>query len=256
MSIFDRVFGAARQTQPVQQQQQPGVFPPGTVLDTPDPSLQQQQPNPQVKNEPAEKVVSPLDSYGELWTIEQPKPGEEDLNAPFRFNVDPAKIRQQSRTVDFTKAITPELMTKINAGGPEAMSALITAMNTIGQEVLAQSSQVNAKVLEAGLDASSSRMTKRLPGLVKSQAISEALREDNPLFQNPAVTPLLDAVQEQMQRKFPNATAAEIKAHAQKYLVGFAAEANKAFKVEPNKSANARSSGGFEEYDWSQEPIS
>lgn len=256
MALLDRIFGAARPTTqtPPANQQQPGVFPPGTVLDTPDPALQQQQNNPHVPNPVAEKVVSPLDGYEQLWTIEPPKQGEEDLNSPFRFNVDPAKIQQQANRMDFTKAITPELMTKINAGGSEAMSALIAAMNIVGQTVMAQSSQVNAKILEAGLDASSTRMTKKLPGLVKSQAISEALREDNPLFQNPAVTPLLDAVQEQMQRKFPNATAAEIKAHAQKYLVGFAAEANKAFKVDTTP-ANARVSPSFDEYDWSQEPV-
>ena len=263
MSFMQRIFGTAQQPQqqgpmmdpntglPMQQQQ-------GSITTMPQPAMISGDPHkpnmPTETQTQAEKEpASPMGEWAELWTMEQPKPGEADPNAPFRFNVDPAKVQQQVGRIDFTKSITPELLAKINAGGPEATAALLTAMNTIGQQVMVQSSLVNTKILESGLDASSTRMESKLPGLVRNQSISNALREDNPLFTNPATAPMLEAISSQMAAKFPNATPAEIRENAKKYLIGFAQEAQSVYKVEPNGTPQ-NNKANMSEYDWSQEP--
>lgn len=197
--------------------------------------------------------ASPMGDWANLWTIEPPKQGAEDPNAPFRFNVDQNKVKQQVGSIDFTKAITPEIMAKINAGGPEATAALLAAMNTIGQQVMLNATNVTTRITEAGLEHAGTRMESKIPALVRSQSISNALREDNPLFTNPATAPMLEAISTQMAAKFPNATPAEIRENAKKYLVEFAQQTQSVFKVEPNGSP--KQTAVPSEYDWSAEPI-
>ena len=267
MSLLQKLFGTAPQQGPAvnpatgqpMQPMQPGQGgsvaamgqPPMIGNDPHQPNLPKadpQNPDPTNKQEP-----SPMGTWADLWTMDKPKEGEPDLNTPFRFNVDEAKVKQQIGTIDFTKSITPEIMQKINAGGPEAMAAMLAAMNTMSQQVLLNATGVTRKITEAGLEAAGTRLESKIPTLVRNQSISNALREDNPLFTNPATAPMLDAIAAQMAAKFPNATPQDIREKSKQYLVDFAKETHSVFKVEPDGSPKKPATSN--ETDWSTEPI-
>lgn len=204
--------------------------------------------NPEFGKQEQKQEKSPLEDFAKLWTNDPKTDGQQPASlADFAFNVDQKKIQEATRNIDFTKVLSPELMTKIQAGGPEAMVAMLSAMNTMAQESVRNSVLVSAGIVEGGIKTAGASTERLLPSLVRKSNISNALREDNPLFQNPATAPMLSMLEGQLSRKFPNATPSEISEHARKYLVDFAkvasgldpeaAEANKQDKAKvPNIS--------------------
>lgn len=162
--------------------------------------------------------ASPLAQFSELW--------KNDPNAvptkPFAVNSDPAKVLEAARNVDFTKALTPELNQRIQAGGVDAQSAMVEAMNNVAQLTFAQSTHASAKIVEQALIQQQEAFEARLPDIIKRHAVSDSLRDTNPLMTNPAMAPMVDALQQQFTRKYPTATASEIKAHVNEYLNGAA----------------------------------
>lgn len=264
MSIMD-AFRNAFGSQP-QQPQNTQIMPPGSnQLQVPQNNQQQQQPNPaldangnpQLNNGEPTPEPSPLDPFKDLWTID-PKQTENQPQSLTEFSlaVDPAKVNAAVKNIDFTKAISSEILQKINAGGPEAMSALLVAMNAVGQQAVAQATTVNSKIVESSIRSSGANMEKLLPGMVRNHTISNTLREDNPLFTDPATAPMMAVLEAQFSQKFPNATAQQIKEHTQKYMIGFAERAASVYKVggdAPNsKQGNSQTNG---DYDWSKEPV-
>lgn len=192
------------------------------------------------------------DEFKSLW--DAPKEGEgHNPSAPLKFNVDPAKVRQATRAQDFTKVITPELMSKISEGGQEAMSAMLSAMNSMAQEVAAQSAMTNAEVIQAALEASRQNTLRDIPSMVRKQGISTALREDNPLFSNPAAQPMLQALEAQLVNKFPQASPQEITEYARRYLVSFAQETSTTLGPKDPKQVASDARG--KEIDWSNVPV-
>lgn len=247
MDMFRGMMGGQPGQQPVNPNlnpnaQNPNAQPPAQRLDaqqTPanvgaDPA----NPNFGQPAEPADK--SPLEGFKDLWTIDPKNAGTTPSLGDFAFNVDQGKINQAVKNIDFTKVITPEIMGKIKEGGNDAMAAMLTAMNAMAQESVKNSILVSAGIVEGGIKSSGANTEKLLPSLVRKSNISNALREDNPLFSNPATAPMLTMLEGQLTRKFPNATPAEIAEHARKYLVEFT-EAAKGLDPEAQKQAQDKS---------------
>jgi hypothetical protein len=179
--------------------------------------------NPNFGQPDPKQEKSPLEDFSKLWTIDPKTDGQQQASlGDFAFSVDQAAIKKATQGIDFTKAITPEILAKVQAGGEGAMAAMLSAMNTMAQEAVRNSVLVSAGIVEGGIKSSGANTEKLLPSLVRKSNISNALREDNPLFNNPATAPMLNMLEGQLTRKFPNATPAEITEHARKYLVDFA----------------------------------
>lgn len=237
MSVMDMFRSMVGGGQPAslpanQQQQNPNVNPnaqqPANVQ-----LPNQQQPNNQGADpsnpnfgqaEPKEPK-SPLADFEGLWNSDPKKDAPQVSLGDFAFNVDRTKITQAAKGMDFTKAVTPEVMEAIKAGGDGAMAAMLTAMNTMSQEVMQNAILVSAGIVEGGIKSAGANTEKLLPSLVRKSNISNALREDNPLWSNPATAPMLSMLESQLARKFPNATPAEITENAKKYIEGFVKEA-------------------------------
>jgi hypothetical protein len=203
----------------------------------------------------AERLKSLNDPYAELWNIDpKTNPQPADL-AEFSFNMDPVKVNQQIGAMDFTKAITPEILQKIAAGGADAVTAMITAMNTVGQEAVKAALTTSVKVTETGIRNTGQRMKDQLPGLVRNETVSGVLREDNPLFNDPSTAPMMELVTQQMAMKFPQASPQEIKKHAMSYMANFATNAAK-FTGKLISDAPAPNPQGARtvQVDWSTEP--
>jgi hypothetical protein len=192
--------------------------------------------NPTFGQPDPKEPKSPLADFEGFWTIDPKKDGAEPASlADFKFSVDQAKIQQAARGMDFTKVINADVMAAIGKGGPEAQAAMLSAMNTMSQEVMKNAILVSAGIVEGGIKSSGANTERMLPGLVKKTNISNALREDNPLFTSPATAPMLSMLEDQLSRKYPNATAAEITSHARKYLSGFAETATKVLNPADSK---------------------
>lgn len=162
--------------------------------------------------------ASPMDNYKDLW---QTDPNAK-TDTPFTFNSDPTKLLETAKTVDFKKVITPEVMAKISGGGADAQQALMEAMNNMSQLSFAQSSHAAAKITESALQQQEARFKEMLPGLIKQFNSADNLRSTNPLMNDPAMAPMVEALQTQFSRKYPQATSDQITAHVNDYLNGAA----------------------------------
>lgn len=179
--------------------------------------------DPQAKGTEQVPPQSPEVDLSKLWINDPNNKGPADP-AEFRFNVDAAKINETFGTLDFTKSLTPELLTKINGGGADAMSALLTAVNIVGQQAAKTAVMAATKVSESGFQQTGQRMKDYIPSVVRENQVQNALREDNPLMKNPAYAPMVEAVTLQLSRQFPQATAEQIKTHATRYFDNMVAD--------------------------------
>lgn len=195
-----------------------GTVPPGTDISTP------------------VKVESPLDLFTDFW---QNDPNAATPETPIFSNIDPQKLMEAASKTDFSKIITQEQLTKIQAGGPEAMMAVVDAMNKMSQNVYAQAAFASTKIVAQALEQAESRFNTSLPGKLKLHTASEAIRNENPALSHPAAQPILSAIESQMAVKFPNASSAELTSLAKNYLENFAdAAARKPEVATPAKSRN------------------
>ncbi len=218
MGLFDNFKPAAQvqQQQGAAPTQQPSANTNPTVPSTSNTPISTEQKF-NADGTPASNVP-PLGEYQKLWENDpNAKPNE-----PFSFNSDPAKLLETAKTVDFTKVLTPELQKRIQAGGADGQAANMEAMNTIAQLTFAQSAHASSKIVEQALQSMEERFNAALPDIIKRHSVAETVRSNNPLLTNPAMAPLIEALQQQMTRKFPQATAAEIKDHVNDYLNGAA----------------------------------
>lgn len=248
MSIFEKLFGgapapAAAPTFPPQPTgvNNPGQPLPGTAASpgtAPNGVVPANVPAPAPAAE-----VSPLDGFKDIW--QTPANPDPNSNQSIFANLDPQKLMESARKVDFAKTLTPENLQKIQAGGQEAVQALAESLNTVAQTVYAQSALATTKIVEQALGKQQERFDAQLPTMVKKFSANENLLSSNPLLQNPAVQPLVGALQEQLIRKNPNATSAEIQQQVSDY---FAALGN-TFAPKPASSTSAQSKSKDAE-DW------
>lgn len=197
----------------------------------------------------AEGDKSPLEGYGKLWETD-PNAKKTPSLAP-TFTADPAKLMEAAKTIDFAKVIDPEVLTKAAAGDGAALSQ---AINSAAQAGYAQSAHATTKIVERAL-ADQAKMFKEeiMPAILREHSISTAVSADNAIFENPAVKPIVDMATAQLSAKYPNASAADIKKHAQEYFMGFAKELATAGGMTMEKAvdpAGSKVSGIREPQDW------
>lgn len=238
MSIMDKLFGVIKSQQPAQAQQTPAAsqvpVQPGNL------PLQNQQPaaanNPTVPaatvnataNTPnnGDQTQAPqgLDAFKDMWNLtdaQKPKAPESAF-----AGVTPEAIQKVAGNTDFSKVVTPEMMTAISAGGEQAAAAMIQALNAVAQQTYAQSAQASIRLAETAVATQREQLLAELPNLIKQQTVSNNLRTKNPIFEHPAAKPMLEMFQQQLQLKNPTATSEQIQTQAEQFLVSFANAAN------------------------------
>lgn len=228
--------------QPPSGSQTPGQPLPGTTQGNPTvPSgtAPAQQADPSQANQSSS--VSPLDTFKDIWKTTE-IPGAN--SASIFGELDPKKLMESASRVDFTKSLTPELLAKVQAGGAEGVQALQQAMNNVAQNAYAQNALATVKIVEQALSKHSDNFGAQLPSMVKKLSANESLLANNPLLSNPAIQPLVGALQEQLVRKNPNATAAEIESQVNQYFQALGSSF--APKTESSKSGSASKT----EEDW------
>lgn len=189
-------------------QPQPGNIPPGAGSTNPN--------NPTVPAGTENKEGAPLDQFADLWKNEPASEGREQNTG--LFNIDPKKMFEAAGKIDFAKMIKPEQLQAIAQGGDAAVQAFAQAMNGVAQGVYAQSAFATTKIVEQALGKAKQQYNSELPSLIKKHQVSDNLRAENPIFANPAIQPIISALEAQLTVKFPNATASEITGMAKQYV--------------------------------------
>lgn len=253
MSFFDRIFGAAPAPAPAapnpsnNPNQNPAPAQPASSAVT--------APNgtvPADGNKAADQ--SPLAKHKDLWEPPKTDSAKEPDNSQA---LTPEKMLEAASKVDFRKVLDQESLAKIKAGGDEAVSALADLLNKTGKQVYGQSIVVSQKLVERAVQDAEARFAKELPNLVRRQTAQEALISDNPAFKDPAVAPVVAAVQAQMQAKYPNATAAELNAMAKEFLRDAASVLSSDPKALAAANASNKKKSDAEDWDsWMTTPVS
>jgi hypothetical protein len=191
---------------------QPGTPLPGTSASA------QTAPNGTVPTQPATtgtEEPTPFDAFKDLW--QTPSNATENNSGPLFDKVNPADLLKSAAQVDFARAITPEIMQAIQAGGEGATKALAAAMNSVAQQSYAQSAFATTKIVDQAVAKMQERFDAQLPTLITKHSVNSGLADNNPLLSNPAVAPLFSAMSDQLLRKNPNATPAEIQMQINDY---------------------------------------
>ncbi len=222
---------------------QPGVALPGTSS-SPATAPNGMVPSGASQDPPA--PVSPFDAFKDVW--QSPTTSPADPQAPMFGSVDPQKLMESAGKVDFAKAVTPEMLAAVTAGGDGAAAAFAAAMNKVAQTVYAQSAFATTKIVDQALAKAQEGYDARLPSMVKKFSVNENLQASNPHLSNPALAPLVSALSEQLVRKNPNATSAEIQTQVGDY---FAAIGTSFAPVAPETPASKAAAAKAKSDDWS-----
>ena len=230
MSFFASMFGGApAQAQAPAQNQQP---------------VNQEQQNQQ-QNQPAAQN-SPLDSFSDLWNNANQDGSQTPDGAPgSMFNVDPKALNETVTKMNFLGAIPPKVQEALKAGGEDATKANLYLMNMVAQQSFAQSAQATAKIVEAALAKQAQDFESRVSDVVKKNTVREDLSSANPVFKHAAAAPILQSLEAQMIKKYPNASPTEVSKMAQDFLTHFASEISGSNKPKETGKSNGTDFSSF-----------
>ena len=174
---------------------------------------------------------SPLAAFNTLWDTD---PNKAEPAAPVQ-SLDPTKLKETIAKSDFSSVISQENLAAIQAGGDEATGALTSSMNEVAQLVMNQSLLASNKMIEQAVDQVNSAWEAKLPELLRKQSLNDNLVSADPLFKNPAIKPIMEATQQQLASKYPDATVAELQTMTQDYIKAM----GEAFSPKPVTPANS-----------------
>lgn len=235
--IFDMFRAGASGQPPVQQ-------PNGNPNPAPNPNANPNDPgqNPQqvTQNTPKQQGQptgddtnkSPLADFAKLWENDPVKDGQpvepnwdEASSLVPEVKIDPKKLVEAAKRIDFSKAIDPALVQKALKEGD------VGAFNSIINSVL-QASFANMAMASSRISENMSRSMAQkildgaLPHHLRKHAVSSKVAEDNPIFNDPAVAPMLSMLEGQMRVKYPKASPAEISSKAKQMLTAMSTVIN------------------------------
>lgn len=213
MSIFDIFRGNAQQPQQQAAPQNQHIQSNPTVPNQS--NTVQQQPTPENPN-----PQSPTDKFADLWKMES-TPNQAAPN----FKLNQEQLQKVTGSMDFSKSVSPDDLARVVQGGEDAAVALKNILQTVGRDVFGMAAQFSSHMTESGYKVSQEALDKGLPNMVRKQLTSQELYAANPKLRDPALQPLVGALQSQFADKHPNATPTEINAMVSEYLGGTVASA-------------------------------
>jgi hypothetical protein len=183
---------------------------------------------------------TPLDSLKDFW--ETPKQSEQQT-APQDL-LDISKLQEAAGKADFTNQFDPAQLQAALAGGEGAGPALMSLLNQAAKIAYIQATVSAGKINQHTLTAAEQRLANTLPNQIRNTVARQDLVGENPAFAHAAVAPVIDLVTQQLQTKFPGATAQEINEKARAYLQEvagvFTASTNKQQVPAANPTSSAK----------------
>jgi len=159
---------------------------------------------------------SPLDAFKTLWDTPTDGDGKPIVPASNTPSVafDPAKVAEAIGKVDFLSQIPQDLLAKATSGDAQAFSQV---MNQSNRAVFMMAAASFTKLMQQQTEQQQKQLEAMIPDLVRKHGARDALMTD-PVFSHSAVSPLVEAVSAQIQRKHPQATQAQIAELARDYI--------------------------------------
>lgn len=180
------------------------------------------QPTP----EPAKEEPQGLDKFQDFWKMPEGYKPPEQFDVSRLHETDPAKFQEAVGQMNFVQNINPESLAAVAAGGDEAVKALGTILNSVAQSVFMQSAATSNALLKSGIQKVTPVFENKIADQLRSNEVSRALSDSNPLFSNPATATLLAPLRTQLMTKYPDATPAQIAEMAKGYIQELAGVAN------------------------------
>lgn len=217
MSILQSIFGGGQQQQPAPAAPQTPNTPDGAAAN---PTIPNATNSPIQQEAGGQQAASPLDAYKDIWdnmTVQQ-----QTDNSGNVLSFDRTKLSEVANKMDFASSLKPEHLQAISQGGDAAIQSLVDVLNTVSRNAYLNSTETTAHLINSALGKTKQDITASIPDYIKKANVSQNLRAENPMFSNPAVAPVLQALENQLTAKYPNASANEITQHAKEYLQQFA----------------------------------
>lgn len=249
---------------PNQQQPNPGAPNPGNIPDpnnagTRDPNANLNDPSQDPNKKTGDDVnKSPLAEFAGFWDSNPAKDGEpvqpdwNDHNSVVpKMKIDPKRLVESARRIDFSKAINPERVQKALKEGD--VGAFNEVMNGALQAAFANQAMTMSKMAEAMFTQFAEKLyTGALPHHFRKHTVNSQIDADLPILSDPAVAPMFESFKAQMQVKYPKASAQEISAMAKKMITNFADAVKGGGKGGKESQTSAGGKGGQnnEEMDW------
>jgi hypothetical protein len=208
---------------PAPQQAAPQAAPQVEAGNLQDPSVlanaNSQLPNsaPNAASPASTPANTPMGDFATLWDTVKTDPSKQG-NAPAAL--DQAELTALINKQSYANTVTPDML----ASFPEEQHAALTSvMEAVARNVMVQATLVNNKLNAQSLTAAEAKFAAQLPDLLRAQSVANHGAETNPLFNNPAIKPVVEATRSQLLAKFPNATQAEITSMTEKYIMSMGA---------------------------------
>lgn len=214
MTIFDQLFGK-KQNQEAQQQQQGQQQNPNAgqhVNNNPTVPNDNNQMPQNNNQQPGDQ--SPNAKFADLWQNPVNAPG----NAAPNFRLNPEALAQRTAQMDFAKNVNQADLQKVAQGGEEAVQALSNILNDVGRNVFGMTAQFASHMTESGYNVAQQSIDRGLPDIIRKQMSQQELMASNPKLKDPALAPVVSAIQTQMSMKYPNATPAELNGMVAQYF--------------------------------------
>lgn len=196
--------------------------------------------------DPKKEVASGLDAFNDLWKTDTT---QNNASGQPLFNLSPEQIQAAASKQDFLKDVaSAEQLSKIAAGGQDAVGAMLEIMQGVSRAVYAQSAVASTKLIEGALSKSGFARTSDIETHFKKHAVSNSLHEANPIFSSQAAAPIVEGLKQQFITKFPNATPREVEGMIQDYLTKF----TESFQAPQHKQQQEKQAKVDAAEDWSK----
>lgn len=152
----------------------------------------------------------PMLDFGKLWedTPDDPK-NPKPKKVGYVADLDPKALADSVGKMDFTKNITPEQRTAMLAGGEEGLTAMLGIINQASRQAVSTTYQAGNRMVASALEKAEAGFLEKVPGHVKNQLVDNSL-SDNPIMNDPAYAPIVEATKQRFLTRFPKATAAQV----------------------------------------------
>lgn len=239
MSLFNAIFGGSQSQSQIQSQGQPTAQP-GTGQGQPVENNQQQGQSQQQQSTQApagtgqqqqaatgQPAGSPLDNYLAIWQNANNGQGGNKQAASFEADVVPLgaeqlqALQQKMSTVNFLGGVNQETITAALGGDANAFSSVI---NSAVQQALLQSVRLNGAMINGGFRSRTAAIMDAVPQHVQQALTINQIRQDNPIFNNPAARGILGALESNLASNHPDISPQQASQVAQRFLQDFAAE--------------------------------
>jgi hypothetical protein len=221
----------------------------GTPSTAPVPTMLQSQNAPvapQVQAPAVEAPAAPVDPFATLWE------NTPDTNTPagLNFNIQPEQLSEIASKMDFASLIPNDIQQRIIAGGEDALKATLEAQNITSRAVFQQSAMATTKLVEAASKNAEDRITASLESKFKLMGLKDHLQTTNPALQDPSLRPIVDNVQQQIVKKFPQASSREIQEMTDRYFNDIAGKLAPGMKQASNVPVQQVGAHTAKETDW------